>query len=64
MAEELKPGMKGAVEYGTARRASYNANEPIFGKTGTCTDQRSAPTSAGSVPITSWRSASWWWWFC
>ncbi len=38
---EVKPGMEGAVEYGTARRASYNPNEPIFGKTGTCSDQRS-----------------------
>lgn len=37
---EVKPGMEGAVEYGTARRASYNANEPIFGKTGTCSDER------------------------
>lgn len=37
---DVKPGMEGAVEYGTARRASYNQNEPIFGKTGTCTDER------------------------
>lgn len=39
---ELKPGMAGAVEYGTARRAFYDENEPILGKTGTCThsDQR------------------------
>lgn len=35
---EIKPGMMGAVEYGTARRANYDPNEPIFGKTGTCTD--------------------------
>ncbi|HUE22464.1 MAG TPA: penicillin-binding transpeptidase domain-containing protein [Bryobacteraceae bacterium] len=33
---ELKPGMRGAVEYGTARRAQQD--EPIAGKTGTCTD--------------------------
>jgi cell division protein FtsI/penicillin-binding protein 2 len=38
---DIKPGMEGAVEYGTARRASYSATEPIFGKTGTCTDNRS-----------------------
>jgi penicillin-binding protein 2 len=38
----LKPGMMGAVEYGTARRAGFSAAEPIFGKTGTCTDNRSA----------------------
>jgi penicillin-binding protein 2 len=42
----IKPGMMGAVEYGTARRANYNAEEPIFGKTGTCTDGRS-PTHLG-----------------
>ena len=56
---EVKPGMEGAVEYGTARRASYNANEPIFGKTGTCSDQRFlASTSAGSVPLTRRIAAS------
>jgi penicillin-binding protein 2 len=38
----LKPGMMGAVEYGTARRAGFSPAEPIFGKTGTCTDNRSA----------------------
>lgn len=35
---QLKAGMMGAVEYGTAKRANFDANEPIFGKTGTCTD--------------------------
>jgi cell division protein FtsI/penicillin-binding protein 2 len=35
--DELKPGMAGAVQYGTGRRAAYDDNEPIFGKTGTCT---------------------------
>jgi cell division protein FtsI/penicillin-binding protein 2 len=34
----VKSGMQGAVEYGTARRANFNPDEPIFGKTGTCTD--------------------------
>jgi beta-lactamase class D len=43
---ELMPGMLGAVEYGTARRAAYDPNEPIFGKTGTCTDRQS-PTHLG-----------------
>jgi cell division protein FtsI/penicillin-binding protein 2 len=43
---EIRPGMHGAVEYGTARRAGYVATEPIFGKTGTCTDGRS-PTHLG-----------------
>ncbi|MFB3827869.1 MAG: penicillin-binding transpeptidase domain-containing protein [Bryobacteraceae bacterium] len=32
----VKPGMLGAVEYGTARRAQPNT--PVAGKTGTCTD--------------------------
>jgi cell division protein FtsI/penicillin-binding protein 2 len=44
---EVKPGMEGAVEYGTARRASYNPNEPIFGKTGTCSDERFPGTHLG-----------------
>ncbi|MBV8864085.1 MAG: hypothetical protein JO210_01650 [Acidobacteriaceae bacterium] len=36
---QVKTGMMGAVEYGTARRASYsNFDETIVGKTGTCTD--------------------------
>jgi penicillin-binding protein 2 len=43
---EIRPGMMGAVEYGTARRAAYDANEPILGKTGTCTD-RATPTHLG-----------------
>jgi penicillin-binding protein 2 len=43
---DIKPGMMGAVEYGTARRAGYSAAEPIFGKTGTCTDNRT-PTHLG-----------------
>lgn len=37
---ELTPGMRGATEAGSARRAFYDANEPIMGKTGTCTDTR------------------------
>ncbi len=43
---EIKPGMEGAVEYGTARRIGFDPNEPIFGKTGTCTDSRT-PTHLG-----------------
>lgn len=35
---QLKAGMLGAVEYGTARRANFDPTEPILGKTGTCTD--------------------------
>ncbi len=35
---EIKPGMQGAVEFGTARRAKQEA--PILGKTGTCSEGR------------------------
>jgi cell division protein FtsI/penicillin-binding protein 2 len=38
--EDIKAGMRGAVDFGTARRAYYDATEPILGKTGTCTDFR------------------------
>ncbi|HLK66440.1 MAG TPA: penicillin-binding transpeptidase domain-containing protein [Bryobacteraceae bacterium] len=37
---DIKEGMRGAVDYGTARRANYDPTEPILGKTGTCTDFR------------------------
>jgi cell division protein FtsI/penicillin-binding protein 2 len=40
--DDIKPGMRGAVDFGTARRAGYNESEPILGKTGTCTDAPSA----------------------
>ena len=43
---EIRPGMMGAVEYGTARRIGFDPDEPIYGKTGTCTDSRS-PTHLG-----------------
>lgn len=43
---DLLPGLSGAVEWGTARRAGVNHSELIFGKTGTCTDERS-PTHLG-----------------
>jgi len=43
---EVKPGMMGAVEFGTGRRAFYDPNEPILGKTGTCTDKQT-PTHLG-----------------
>lgn len=38
---DIRMGMRGAVDYGTARRANYDPNESIFGKTGTCTDFKS-----------------------
>jgi penicillin-binding protein 2 len=37
---DVKPGMMAAVEYGTARRANFDPSEPVLGKTGTCTDNR------------------------
>ncbi len=43
---DLRPGMMAAVEYGTARKAAYDPNEPILGKTGTCSD-RQTPTHLG-----------------
>jgi cell division protein FtsI/penicillin-binding protein 2 len=36
--DTIKPGMRGAVEYGTARRAKQD--EEIYGKTGTCSEGR------------------------
>jgi penicillin-binding protein 2 len=42
--DQIRPGMEGAVEWGSGQRARRTAesSEPIFGKTGTCThsDQR------------------------
>jgi len=46
LVSEIKPGMMGAVEYGTARRVGFDPNTPIYGKTGTCTDYRQ-PTHLG-----------------
>ena len=43
---EIQPGLAGAVEYGTARRAGAASEEMIYGKTGTCTDSRT-PTHLG-----------------
>jgi penicillin-binding protein 2 len=40
--DDIKFGMRGAVDFGTARRAGYDASEPILGKTGTCTDFQTA----------------------
>jgi cell division protein FtsI/penicillin-binding protein 2 len=39
---DIKIGMRGAVDYGTAKRANYDPSEPILGKTGTCTDFRAS----------------------
>jgi membrane peptidoglycan carboxypeptidase len=43
---EIRPGLAGAVSFGTARRAGAESDETIYGKTGTCTDSRS-PTHLG-----------------
>jgi len=40
--DDIKIGMRGAVDFGTARRAGYDGSDPILGKTGTCTDYRSS----------------------
>jgi cell division protein FtsI/penicillin-binding protein 2 len=37
---DVKVGMRGAVDFGTAHRAGYAQSEPILGKTGTCHDSR------------------------
>jgi penicillin-binding protein 2 len=39
---DVRIGMRGAVDYGTAKSAAYDPSEPILGKTGTCTDFRFA----------------------
>jgi cell division protein FtsI/penicillin-binding protein 2 len=39
---DLKVGMRGAVDFGTATRAAYAVDEPVLGKTGTCTDFNSS----------------------
>jgi penicillin-binding protein 2 len=39
---DVKTGMRGAVDFGTATRASYATDEPVLGKTGTCTDFNSS----------------------
>jgi len=43
---DIRAGMNDAVEFGTARRANQNALQPIYGKTGTCSDTRT-PTHLG-----------------
>lgn len=40
--DDLKHGMKAVTAYGTGRRAAYDPDEPVMGKTGTCTDYRAA----------------------
>jgi len=37
---DVKVGMRGAVDFGTAYRAGVDQTEPILGKTGTCHDSR------------------------
>jgi penicillin-binding protein 2 len=48
--QEMLPGMMGAVEFGTARRAGLEQTDSsfgmLYGKTGTCTDT-SSPTHMG-----------------
>ena len=44
---EIRPGMQGAVEHGTARRANIDATGQIFGKTGTCSEFNAPTTHLG-----------------
>src|SRR5205823_10309598 len=37
---QVGPGMRGAVQHGTARRINAITEDPIKGKTGTCSDRR------------------------
>ena len=37
---EVQPGMRGAVQYGTARRIQAITEDTIMGKTGTCSERR------------------------
>lgn len=39
---DLKVGMRAVVDFGTGHRANYDPNEPVLGKTGTCTDYRTS----------------------
>ena len=39
---DLKVGMRAVVDFGTGHRANYDPNEPVLGKTGTCTDYRAS----------------------
>jgi cell division protein FtsI/penicillin-binding protein 2 len=55
---DIRVGMKGAVDFGTATRAGYAADEPVMGKTGTCTDF----SSYSSAPSTTSTIINWWWW--
>jgi len=38
--DDVKVGMRAAVDFGTAHRAGYDPMQPILGKTGTCHDSR------------------------
>jgi penicillin-binding protein 2 len=39
---DIRAGMRAAVQLGTARRAADVADDPVLGKTGTCTDFKSS----------------------
>jgi cell division protein FtsI/penicillin-binding protein 2 len=39
---DIRTGMRAAVDFGTARRIGFDPTDPIFGKTGTCTDYRAS----------------------
>jgi len=39
---DIRAGMRAAVDFGTAKRAADVPGDPVFGKTGTCTDFRAS----------------------
>ena len=60
--DDIKVGMRGAVDFGTARRAGYDPNEPILGKTGTCTDFRDSSHMGWFGSFNEVGRISWWSW--
>lgn len=47
--DEIRPGMEGAVQFGTARRIQQLTNETVLGKTGTCTENKTHLGWFGSI---------------
>jgi len=45
--DDIRMGMRGSVDYGTGRRAAGDDDDPIYGKTGTCTDFRFSNSHMG-----------------
>ncbi len=56
----IKPGMMGAVEYGTARRACYNPDVPTSVRPDPAPIADPQHTCGGSVLLASWATTSQW----